>query len=70
MESAKKISSYYKENPERYKHKIQLAFNEFVMLGANNNKTAIIGYCFGGTGTIEAARGNMPFIGVVLFMAD
>jgi len=65
MESAKKMSAFYKENPDKYRHKIQLAFNEFTKLGTHKNKTAVIGYCFGGTGAIEAARGNMPFTGVV-----
>lgn len=65
MEAAKKISSFYKENPEKYRHKIQIALNEFIKLGANENNTAVIGYCFGGTGTLEAARGNMNFKGVV-----
>ena len=65
MEAAKKISSYYKENPEKYRHKIQLAFNEFIKLCGNKSNTAVIGYCFGGTGVLEAARGNMPFTGVV-----
>lgn len=65
MESAKKMSAFYKENPDKYRHKIQLAFNEFTKLGTHKNKTAVIGYCFGGTGAVEAARGNMPFTGVV-----
>jgi len=65
MESAKKMSSYYKEHPEKYRHKIKTALNEFIKLGANKEKIAVIGYCFGGTGALEAARGNMPFTGAV-----
>ncbi len=65
MEMAKKMSTFYKENPDKYRHKIQLALNEFIKMGSNKNKTAIIGYCFGGTGALEAARGNMAFTGVV-----
>lgn len=65
MEAAKKISSFYKENPDKFLHKIQLALNEFIKLGADENKTAVIGYCFGSTGAIEAARGNMAFTGAV-----
>ena len=64
-EEAKKMSSFYKTHPEKFRHKIQLALNEFVGLGTDENKIATIGYCFGGTGTIEAARGNMKFTGVV-----
>jgi len=65
MEAAKKISSFYKENPDKYRHKIEIAANEFIKLGANKNNTAVIGYCFGGTGALEAALGNMNFKGVV-----
>jgi len=65
MEAAKKISSFYKENPDKYRYKIQLAINEFMKLGGDKSNTAVIGYCFGGTGTLEAARGNMNFKGVV-----
>ncbi len=64
-EAASKMSSFYKEQPDKYRYKIQLAFNEFVKLGANKSKTAVIGYCFGGTGALEAARSNMPFVGAV-----
>lgn len=64
-EEAKKMSSFYKTHPEKLRHKIQLALNEFVGLGTDENKIATIGYCFGGTGTLEAARGNMNFTGVV-----
>src|SRR5690554_7010114 len=56
MESAKKMSSYYKEHPEKYRHKIKTALNEFIKLGANKEKIAVIGYCFGGTGALEAAQ--------------
>lgn len=65
MEVAKKISTFYKENPEKYRHKIQLALNQLIKLGSNKDNIAVIGYCFGGTGTLEAARGNMTFTGVV-----
>lgn len=65
MGAAKKISSFYKENPDKYRHKIEIALNEFIKLGDNKNNIAVIGYCFGGTGTLEAARGNMNFKGVV-----
>ena len=65
MESAKKISGFYKENPDAFQHKIKLALEQLVSLGANPEKTAVIGYCFGGTGAVEAARGNLPFTGVV-----
>lgn len=65
MEEAKKISSFYKENPELFRAKIKLAYESLTALGTDQSKIALIGYCFGGTGALEAARGNMPFTGVV-----
>ncbi len=65
MEAAKKISGFYKEHPDAFQHKIRLALEQLVSLGAIAEKTAVIGYCFGGTGAVEAARGNLPFTGVV-----
>jgi len=65
MEEAKKISGFYKGNPDVFQHKIRLALEQLISLGAVREKTALIGYCFGGTGAIESARGNLPFTGVV-----
>ncbi|UYW02212.1 dienelactone hydrolase family protein [Flavobacterium agricola] len=62
---AKELSSYYKTNPEIYQQRIQLALNELIKQGADPNKIAVIGYCFGGTGALETARGILPVQGVV-----
>ena len=64
---AGKIAGYYKTNIKEYQNRIQLALNELIKQGANPNKIAVIGYCFGGTGAIEAARANMNVRGVVSF---
>jgi len=37
------------------------------MCGTANPMNAVIGYCFGGTGAIEAARGGLKVKGVVSF---
>ncbi len=47
--------------------RIQLAIDQLVKAGADKNQIAVIGYCFGGTGAIEAARGNLNVKGVVSF---
>lgn len=44
-----------------------MALNQLLATGVNPNKIAVIGYCFGGTGAIEAARSNMNVQGVVSF---
>ncbi len=49
-----------------------LTKKEFLLLWNNSRKTvqfrkkiAVIGYCFGGTGALESARGKLPVVGVV-----
>jgi dienelactone hydrolase len=66
-EDAGKMAGYFKKNYIEYQKRIQLALNELIKQGANPDKIAIIGYCFGGTGAIEAARSNMKVRGVVSF---
>ena len=62
---ARELSSYYKKNPDLYQQKIQLAINELIKQGADPNKIAVIGYCFGGTGALETARGLLHVQGIV-----
>jgi dienelactone hydrolase len=64
---AAKIAGYYKSNIAEYHKRIQLALEQLIKVGANPDKIAVIGYCFGGTGAIEAARTNMKLRGVVSF---
>jgi len=64
---AGKSAGYFKTNYIEYQKRIQLALNELIKQGANKDKIAIIGYCFGGTGAIEAARANLSVQGVVSF---
>jgi dienelactone hydrolase len=63
--SAGEQSGYYKKNYKEYQVRIQLALNELVKSGASPTNLVIIGYCFGGTGALEAARGGLPVNGVV-----
>jgi len=61
------MAGYYKTNIKEYHHRIELALMQLVKSGASRDKIVVIGYCFGGTGAIEAARVNMPVAGVVSF---
>lgn len=61
------ISSYYKTNITEYQQRIRLALEQLVAGGASAQQIVVIGYCFGGTGALEAARTNMPVKGVVSF---
>lgn len=64
-QSAAKIATQYKEDYKAYQHRIQLALQELIKQGADPQKIAVIGYCFGGTGALEVARANMPVQGAV-----
>lgn len=64
---AGKLAGYFKNSYKDYQKRIQLAIDQLVKQGANPDEIAIIGYCFGGSGAIEAARGNLKVKGVVSF---
>ena len=64
-ESAKKASGFYKKDYASYQKRIALALEQLKKNGAFPDKIAVIGYCFGGTGALEAARGGLPVVGVI-----
>ena len=61
--AASKLSAGYKSDYIAYQNRIKLALDELQKKGAN--KIVVIGYCFGGTGALEAARGGLDVIGAV-----
>jgi dienelactone hydrolase len=63
--AAGKIAGSYKADFQAYQHRIQLALDQLKHAGADEGKIAVIGYCFGGTGALEAARADFPVVGVV-----
>jgi len=66
-QDAGKLSGHYKSNPAEYQKRIKLAMEQLVKAGADANNIVVIGYCFGGTGALEAARGGLTVKGVVSF---
>ena len=62
-EEAGKIAGKFKADYALYQKRISLALEQLQKAGAG--KVALIGYCFGGTGALEAARGGLPVLGVV-----
>lgn len=62
---AAKIAGKYKADHTAYQKRIDLALKELIKAGADPNRIAVIGYCFGGTGALEAARAQLPVVGVV-----
>ena len=60
-------AGYFKKNIKEYQTRIQLAMEQLVKQGANPDEIVVIGYCFGGTGALEAARANMKVKGIISF---
>lgn len=63
--AAAKIAGQYKQDYKAYQQRITAALEELKKQGANTDKIAVIGYCFGGTGALETARAGLPVAGVV-----
>lgn len=64
---AGKNAGFYKTNFKDYHQRIAVALEQLIKSGANPDNIVIIGYCFGGTGAIEAARAHLNVKGVVSF---
>lgn len=62
---AGELAGFYKKNIDAYQMRIQVALDELIFSGSSEQNVAIIGYCFGGTGALEAARGSLDVKGVV-----
>jgi dienelactone hydrolase len=61
------IAGSFKKDYKAYQKRIQLALDQLIKSGANPDKIVVIGYCFGGSGAIEAARANLKVQGIVSF---
>jgi dienelactone hydrolase len=65
---AGKLAGSYKGDRALYRRRIQAAIDTLkAQAGVDGSKLAVIGFCFGGTGALEAARGGLPVQGVVSF---
>lgn len=63
--AASTIAGKYKKDYKAYQHRIELALDELKKQGAIPEKIAVIGFCFGGSGSLEVARAGFPVAGVV-----
>jgi len=63
--AAAKIAGIYKQDYKAYQRRISVALEELKKQGANTERIAVIGYCFGGTGALETARAGFPVAGVI-----
>jgi dienelactone hydrolase len=64
---AGKQAGYYKSNYKIYQSRIRAAMEALEKQGTDPSNIVIMGYCFGGTGALEAARAGFPLKGVVSF---
>lgn len=62
---AAQIAGKFKTDYQLYQKRISLALEQLKLAGANPEKLAVIGYCFGGTGALETARAGFDVQGVV-----
>ena len=60
-------AGYFKKKIKEYQTRIQLALDQLIKQGANPDEIVVIGFCFGGTGAVEASRVNMKVKGIVSF---
>ena len=65
---AGKLAGVYKGDRALYRRRIAAAIAALkAQKGVDGSRLAVIGFCFGGTGALEAARGGLPVKGVVSF---
>ena len=65
---AGKLAGSFKGDRALYRRRIAAAIETLkAQKGVDGSRLAVIGFCFGGTGALEAARGGLPVKGVVSF---
>jgi dienelactone hydrolase len=61
-------ATLYKSDRALYRRRIKAGLDALkAQAGVDPSRLAVIGFCFGGTGAIEAARAGMPVKGIVSF---
>jgi len=65
---AGKLAGSFKGDRALYRRRIAAAIETLkAQKGVDGSRVAVIGFCFGGTGALEAARAGLPVKGVVSF---
>jgi len=68
MKEAAAQATLYKTDRALYRRRIMAGLEALkAQAGVDPARLAVIGFCFGGTGALEAARAGMPVLGVVSF---
>jgi dienelactone hydrolase len=66
--AAAALAGTYKGDRQLYQRRIRAALAALkAQAGVDPDRVAVVGFCFGGTGALEAARAGMPVKGVVSF---
>lgn len=67
-DEAGKLAAKYKSDIQLYRQRVKAALESVSKSKkVDAKKLVIIGYCFGGTGALEAARGGFPVVAAVSF---
>lgn len=61
------LATRYKTDRALYRRRAALALDQLRKHKTVNGKTAAIGYCFGGTGSLELGRSGADLLGIVSF---
>jgi dienelactone hydrolase len=64
---ASAAAGFYKTHIDLYHSRLRAAIEALVKQGAAPDQIVVAGYCFGGTGAIEAGRAGIPAKGIVSF---
>lgn len=65
---AGKLATLYKTDRKLFRQRLDLAYQEMLkQKSVDANQTAILGYCFGGTAALEAARSNPKLKAAISF---
>jgi dienelactone hydrolase len=65
---AGKLATIYKSDRKLFRGRIAIAYAEMLkQKNIDSKQTAVIGYCFGGTGAMEAARSNSKLKAAISF---
>jgi dienelactone hydrolase len=68
MKEAAAQAGIYKGDRALYRRRIRAGLDALLaQAGVDPQRVAVIGFCFGGTGALEAARAGLPVKGVVSF---
>lgn len=68
LQEAIKVATALMENPATFRHRAQVALDKLASLPqVDSSRLAAIGYCMGGTFSLELARDGAPLRGVVSF---